>query len=439
MSCSSGLKHWVAKRAEDLLYRMGGLPITVCVLLHANRSDSASQIRRAYAARYWQLGRWQDAVEIALAILLWPAAVLLGSLYLTCRNGNVVARQSGRSILLQFADQLRFAFCEGILPPWYYIFALHDRDRADHAATFLNRCETKRGVFPTLREPVDETIEFDDKCLFAKLCRSRVLPTVPVLAVAADGEWRWQEADDLPASDLFVKPVDGCGGKGAERWDCRGDRYEGKDGSVVTRPELIDLLTIRGCARALVVQPRVTNHLAMSALSNGALCTMRLLTCLEEHGAPEIMGAVCRMAVGKNRTVDNFHAGGIASQIDLGSGKLSKATDLGLMASVGWLDAHPDTGAVITGRSIPDWPSVCALALRAHRAFSNHILVGWDIALLEDGPCLVEGNGGPDVDLMQRHRSHGLMEERFAELLAWHLRQQARAANGCAVSHPQPT
>jgi len=61
------------------------------------------------------------------------------------------------------------------------------------------------------------------------------------------------------------------------------------------------------------------------------------------------------------------------------------------------------------------------LAERAHRAFLDRVFVGWDIALTEAGFCLVEGNSGPDVDLMQRPVRRGLMEGRFGALLAYHL------------------
>jgi len=425
MACIARIRHRIGKRAENLLYRMGGLIITLHALMMPG-VDTASQIRRAYARHYWRVRSWGEALEIACAILLWPVAVGLGSLYLTMRNGGTIERRCGRSRLRQWLDQLRLASTRGILPPWYYIFALHDGDRAGHAATFLNRCETKRGVFPALREPQDRTIEFDDKGLFARICHERRLPTVPVLAVAHGGELHWRGAQALPGADLFVKPLDGCGGKGAERWDHRSGLYY-RENAKLSRAQLVDRLKRRSRERPLLIQPRVTNHPAMRALSNGALCTMRLLTCLNERQAPEIVGAVCRMAVGDNRTVDNLHAGGIASRIDLDRGELSKATDLGLSARIGWLDVHPDTRAIITGRPVPQWDAVRALALRAHTAFAHHIFVGWDIALLEDGPCLVEANGGPDVDIMQRHSRKGMMNERFGALLAWHLRHRAPA------------
>lgn len=417
-------KHRAGKRAENLLYRMGGLPITLRASVGGG-SDISAQIRRAYAAHYWRMRHWSDAAEILLAIVLWPFAILLGSLYLILRNGRTIERRCGRTLLQQWRDQLSLSWRHGILPPWYYIFALHDTDRAPHAATFLNRCETKRGAFQLLCEPDDRTIEFDDKCLFAQLCRDHHLPTVPVLAVAEAGLFCWHTVDRLPDVDLFVKPLDGCGGKGAERWDHHGGLYFHR-GAMLTRSQLVERLIRQGRDRPLIVQRRVINHPALGPVSNGALSTIRLLTCLDQQGTPEIIGAACRMAVGDNRTVDNLHAGGIASHVDLGSGELSRATDLGLSARVGWHDVHPDTRAVITGRILPDWPAVRALALRAHAAFQPHIFVGWDIALLEEGPCLIEGNGAPDVDLMQRHASEGMMTGRFGELLAWHLHELRR-------------
>ena len=99
--------------------------------------------------------------------------------------------------------------------------------------------------------------------------------------------------------------------------------------------------------------------------------------------------------VGANRTVDNFHAGGIAANIDLVTGTLGRATDIGLTPDIGWLDRHPDDGGVITGRVLPFWSEVLALARRAHLVFNQRLVAGWDIAILADGPVLVEGNWRP--------------------------------------------
>ena len=148
---------------------------------------------------------------------------------------------------------------------------------------------------------------------------------------------------------------------------------------------------------------------------------MRVLTCLNEKGQPEIIGAATRMAIGTNHVVDNLHAGGIAAAVNLETGILGRASNLGADARLGWLDFHPVSGARITGTRLPKWDGVREFAVRTHRAFDDRILVGWDIAITPDGPVLVEGNGSPDLDIMQRFAGRGLLAGRLGVLLAFHL------------------
>jgi hypothetical protein len=116
---------------------------------------------------------------------------------------------------------------------------------------------------------------------------------------------------------------------------------------------------------------------------------------------PEATHAVLRMASNRDVVVDNFHAGGVAASVDVPTGKLGRATDMGLGKDTRWWDVHPVTGARIEGRILPFWNEVLALARHAHEAFADHVAIGWDIALLQNGPHLVEGNKSPDL----RHHS----------------------------------
>jgi putative polysaccharide biosynthesis protein len=185
------------------------------------------------------------------------------------------------------------------------------------------------------------------------------------------------------------------------------------------------------------VQPRVVNHPSIADLSNGALSTVRVLSCLNELGVPEIVAASFRMAIGGNVTVDNIHAGGIAAAVDIEAGTLGPASNLGDDAALGWLDCHPDTGGKILGRTLPLWADVLKLARWAHCAFADRVVIGWDIAILVEGPTLVEGNSGPDVDLMQRPLRRGIGQGRFAELLLYNLRG-GQAAPAQANSNRYP-
>ena len=408
-----------AIQGERLIYAIGGLPVALRILLNrpVNRA-SPDIIRSAYAAAYWQ-GGWRKGAEIAAAALLWPVALLGGSLWFTARNGPVIRRRHRKGIASQFADQVRLYFTDGVLAPWYYIFQLHERGA--RAADYLQRFESKAGIYPLLRRGV--VTELNDKRIFADYCAEKHIPCVPYL-LHLDGE---PPGGPLPDRDLFIKPANGRGGRGAERWDrVATGLFVDPDGRRVGAGELLDRLSLQARSKPLIVQERVEPHRDLRDLTSGALPTIRITTCLDEIGRPEVVDAVFRMAIGGNRSVDNLHAGGIASGVDLALGTLSSASNLGSDARLGWLDRHPDTGAAIRGRKLPCWDEAKALAETVHEAFGDRVLVGWDIAITDEGPVVVEGNSSPDLDIVQRFGAP-VCSSRFGELLAWHLRQRGFA------------
>ena len=114
--------------AERLVYRVAGLPVALGVLIGAYGSWSGSSpLRHAFAERYWGphgAGEW---AELATAIALSPFALLLASAWFTTRNGSIIRERYGRSIQRSsLPTSWKLYFSAGILPPWYYIFSLHD-------------------------------------------------------------------------------------------------------------------------------------------------------------------------------------------------------------------------------------------------------------------------------------------------------------------------
>ncbi len=67
------------------------------------------------------------------------------------------------------------------------------------------------------------------------------------------------------------------------------------------------------------------------------------------------------------------------------------------------------------------WSQVLDRARQVHAVFPKQIFVGWDIAVLETGPQLIEGNKG--LDIIQRTGGEPIGTSRFGTLLAYHLRQ----------------
>lgn len=409
--------------AERMIYRVAGLPMAMKAAL----GDSTDPLHAAFAYRYWHPESGGEWAELAAALVIWPFGLLLASAWFTARNGAVIRSRTGKKIAAQWREQFDLYFSDGILPPWYYIFSLHD-DGARRAPTYIERFETKTCYFRVLKRRKGTPL--NDKSRFADHCAKHGIRCVETL-MTIDGA---DPGTPLPDRDLFVKPQGGRGGRGAERWDrVAPATFASPAGEELSADALLARLVTRSRERPLIVQPRMRPHPDLARITSGALPTLRVLTCLNENNEPEVMTAMIRASFGANRTVDNLHAGGIGTLVDVDTGTLGKASNLGADARLGWFSEHPDTGAPIDGITVPAWEEVKRQAVAAHRAFDDRVVIGWDISVLEDGPIFIEGNGNPDLDILQRFMPIGLREHRFASLLAHHLTR--RGALTC--SRPQ--
>ena len=396
-------------------------------LLSSSKATSAATIHKVHSRQCWRKASWRERPALVAAALFWPFVAARKAFKLTRRLGGAVRATSGKSRVRQYHEQLRLALTHGIPPSSYYMFELWRPERFRRASQYLLRYEIKGSIYGFCKQLCLDhgaTIgPLNNKAKFYKHCVEAGLRTVPILFSMKGGKVTRLAAttDGLPHVDLFVKPNKGKGGRAAQRWDYIGDgRFRSVSGKVLSASSLRKRLVKRSRAEKLIVEPRLVNHPSLADLSNGALNTVRIVTCLDEQGGPEITSAVIRMSKGKNVTIDNFHAGGIAAEVDIAMGSLGPASDQGLEPTSTWLERHPQTGATIAGRQLPGWPAAVALVVAAHAAFGGRVLIGWDVALLAEGPCLIEGNGSPDLDIMQRICRRPLGNERLGILLAHH-------------------
>jgi hypothetical protein len=409
----------VLRGAEAFAYTFAGLPMA---LRYRGRfrdpatRPAADYIHGYYATRYWRLPL--GPIKTLVAAVTWPIALVVAIVIFTRRNGKAIAARNGVSVMQQAMGQVDMAARHSIAPFWFYMFELYLPERRRQAALYLTAHETIGPAYELLQPPPGAD-GMDDKIWFAEHCLEQGVRAVPVLMHFSGGERQPLKGgvEELPDSDLFVKPRSGSGGHRMERWDAMGGgRYRNAFGEVMDRAALIDKLARQSLRDDYLVQPRLANHPALDDISNGALATVRLLTCRNEEGRAEAVNAAFRMAIG-NSVVDNFHQGGIATPVDLATGEIGIGSDIGIRPDVGWRESHPVSGARFAGRVLQHWQEVVALAVKAHEAFPDRVIVGWDVAMLADGACIIEGNGKPDLDIHQRAERKPLGEARIADLL----------------------
>ena len=133
----------------------------------------------------------------------------------------------------------------------------------------------------------------------------------------------------------------------------------------------------------------VEQHQALSQLSPSGLNTIRVITQLNKNNEVDMLGARLRISV--NSHVDNLASGNIAAPIDLETGKISGPAVYSDITRQS-VTHHPITGIEIVGFQVPLWDMVIDLSKKAalHRIVNRSI--GWDVAITNSGPELIEGN-----------------------------------------------
>ena len=405
-------------------------------------STCAGRIHRAYARFVWRSAGPRHVALIALMAacrgsnsqICRPATFVAMELIFTRRLGPVVARETGKSVLRQVGEQLRLAAVHSIPPDKYYVFELFRDDRRALAADYVMRYELK-GAFHNLmhlrawgEDPDCGYIKLDltDKLRFFRKCRAAGVDTPEVLGRIECAESGWRLVGEgwpgggLPQRDLFVKPAKGKGGRGCERWRRVAGGYRGPHGDVLTEDALIGHLARRAERRGRhLIQECLVNHPDLAGLSHG-LSSLRITSCRNERGGFEVTNATLKFSFAGGSSVDNFHRGGGVARVAIDSGIVGPASDSWSRRPCLWHKSHPATGARIEGRRLPLWPETVALVERAHALFPDRVMLGFDVAITDRGPVIIEGNVQSGCDMIQRTHDLPVGRQRLGELLAFH-------------------
>lgn len=197
------------------------------------------------------------------------------------------------------------------------------------------------------------------------------------------------DIDELKAftdglSTIISKPVAEACGRGIEKIDLKG--YSSAE-------ELYNYLKSinSGICEEFIVQ-----HSDVAALYPYSVNTYRIVTVLTEN-VPHIVYAFIRIGNG-GRFVDNINAGGMAAPVDVQTGVIKyPAFDKDSV----YYEKHPATGCKIQGWQLPFWKEASDMVLEAATVIPQVGYVGWDVAVTEKGPVLIEGNPFPGHDILQ--------------------------------------
>lgn len=192
-----------------------------------------------------------------------------------------------------------------------------------------------------------------------------------------------------PEGHYFCKPNNGRNGIGAFRLTISAD------GPLMDEePSSFAAVAERLSSRDYVIQEWMVplQHPDIARFRNGVINTMRLVT-FDTDGGAIAVAAVLRMAT-RLKSIDSWTQGGIAAPIDLKRGVLMP---FGIVKKdFKLVEAHPGSGVAFRDQPVPHFHQAVMMACRMHSQLDGPKTLGWDIALLEDGPCFLESNAAWD-------------------------------------------
>jgi hypothetical protein len=225
---------------------------------------------------------------------------------------------------------------------------------------------------------------------------------------------------------LVVKPVNGIEGKMVlvfrESASGRRDRLTTLDGRDFSASDLFKFMTDRVSlrwefpnheVRSFLFQERIRLHPSLGGLLGETLCCARVMTLIGSDGEPRILRAIMKLQA-EPSGVDNMAQGAVIAPIDLETGMLGDGRDAS-DPRMPWCKLIPGTDKEYVGFTLPDWTKLREVALSAAAAFPWCRCIGWDIALSDRGPVLIEANERWSAKLAQAVSGRGMLE---GELLA---------------------
>ena len=175
-------------------------------------------------------------------------------------------------------------------------------------------------------------------------------------------------------------------------WVIKGIQFEERD-AMLTRFDgsVIRLSEILG-KEPLIFESVVHQTKQFADFNETSVNTVRFMTTLCPDGTAKIIATFVKIG-SPGRCVDNAGEGGnVDACIDVETGEIKDAVLFNGWRKTIEIDKHPDSGVQLNGVVVDNWQSIKEEVKRFQQAFPYCKAAGWDIAITEDGPVVIEVN-----------------------------------------------
>jgi hypothetical protein len=285
--------------------------------------------------------------------------------------------------------------------PYYYFGKFLYRKKVSNFKDYLSWKETNLIAFSKKFNCYPYTSLLKNKLAFSLYCSENNLPTPKLVSYNFGSSFfnmgqlsKIDTYKELIAffdtvlmkskkTALFLKPVGASGGLG-----CILLKKETLSSQIEQHfKELI--------SQDYIHQELIIQHSEINKINPNCINTLRFDTYIDNANKYHITSIFMRFGIGKS-IVDNSSSGGFYVKVELNDGRLNQ-TGVQLMKYGGKeFTMQPDTKFIFGGFKIPFFNEACELVLKAVDYIPDKV-IGWDIAITETGPILVEGNNNNSI------------------------------------------
>lgn len=191
-------------------------------------------------------------------------------------------------------------------------------------------------------------------------------------------------------SSCVVKTTESSHGENV--WVIKNIHYKNDDAILIRFDDKELLLSDLLRNEPLIFESVIVQTKQMSSFNPSSVNTIRFMTTLFPNGEARIIATF--MKIGRvGHCVDNAGAGGnVDACIDVNTGIICNTVEFNGFRNTKRIKNHPDTNVLIEGVMIENWESIKKEVIRFQQAFPFVKAAGWDIALTDCGPIIIEVN-----------------------------------------------
>lgn len=148
--------------------------------------------------------------------------------------------------------------------------------------------------------------------------------------------------------------------------------------------------------KSLIFESVIKQSQQLASFNESSVNCIRFMTTLYPDGSAKVIGGFIKIGR-RGKCIDNAGSGGnIDAGVNFDTGEIYNVCQFDGWDKILKIRKHPDSGILIEGAIIENWEKIKAEVIRYQQAFPYCKAVGWDIAITDDGPVVVEINDAWD-------------------------------------------